>query len=150
MHDLNASAREISRQSLTELDVPTPGTGLVEITDGVRRFVAETGIGEGLLTVFIRHTSASPVIQENADPDVRDDLDRFFARLVPTDETLYRHAAEGADDMPAHIRSALTQTSLSLPVAGGRPLLGTWQGIYVYEHRARPQRRRVVLHLMGA
>jgi secondary thiamine-phosphate synthase enzyme len=116
----------------------------------VRGFVAESAVADGLLTVFVRHTSASLLIQENADPDVRVDLDRFFARLAPWDATLYRHSTEGPDDMPAHIRSALTQTSLAVPVAGGRPVLGTWQGIYQYEHRERPQRRHIVLHLMGA
>jgi len=144
------AATDVSRQALSEIDVRTKGPGLVEITDRVRAFVSESGIVGGLLTVFVRHTSASLLIQENADPDVRTDLDRFFARLAPWDATLYRHATEGADDMPAHIRSALTQTSLAIPVAGGRPTLGTWQGVYLYEHRAEPHLRHIVLHVMGA
>lgn len=103
----------------------------------------------GLLTVFIQHTSASLTIQENADPDVIHDLNTFFHRLVPEDQRLYRHTAEGSDDMPAHIRAALTQTQLSIPVEQGRMSLGTWQGIYVFEHRASPHRRLVVLHVIG-
>ena len=104
---------------------------------------------EGLLTIFIQHTSASLTIQENADPDVLSDLDDFFSRLVPDDVRLYRHTAEGADDMPSHIRSALTQTQLGIPVERGRLALGTWQGLYLFEHRTRPHRRHVVLHLLG-
>lgn len=150
MRERSVTAADVTRQALSEIDVRTHGAGLIEITDQVRAFVADSGVSEGLLTVFIRHTSASLLIQENADPDVRVDLDRFFAKLAPWDETLYRHSAEGEDDMPAHIRSALTQTSLSVPVAGGRPVLGTWQGIYLYEHRAGAQHRHIVLHLMGA
>jgi secondary thiamine-phosphate synthase enzyme len=141
---------QVSRQALSEIGVSTLGTGMMDITDRVCAFVSESGVTDGILTVFLRHTSASLLIQENADPDVQADLDRFFSRLAPWDPTLYRHATEGADDMPAHIRSALTQTSLSVPVAGGRPVLGTWQGIYLYEHRERPHRRHIVLHLMGA
>ncbi len=131
------------------LTVGTPGPGLTDITAEVSAFVRRAGIAEGLLTVFIQHTSASLTIQENADPDVLVDLDDFFRRLVREDPSLYRHSAEGPDDMPAHIRAALTQTSLSIPVIGGRLALGTWQGIYVFEHRARPHQRRVVLHLSG-
>ena len=141
---------EVTRQALSEITVATPGSGLVDISDQVRGFIAESGLTDGLLTVFVRHTSASLLIQENADPDVRVDLDRFFSKLAPWDPTLYRHAAEGPDDMPAHIRSALTQTSLTIPVAGGRPVLGTWQGVYLYEHREHPHRRHIVLHLLGA
>lgn len=141
---------EVTRQALSEIDVATQGPGLVDISERVAGFVGESGVADGLLTVFVRHTSASLLIQENADPDVRSDLDRFFARLAPWDPTLYRHSTEGPDDMPAHIRSALTQTSIAIPVAGGRSVLGTWQGIYLYEHRERPHRRRIVLHLMGA
>ena len=137
------------RQAGHELVIATPGRGIVEITSDVTAWVASQGISTGLLTVFVRHTSASLLIQENADPDVQGDLDRFLARLVPDGDPLFVHTAEGADDMPAHIRTALTQTSLSIPVAGGRLALGTWQGIYVYEHRLRPQRRRVALHLIG-
>ena len=131
------------------LTVGTPGPGLTDITAEVSAFVRRAGIAEGLLTVFIQHTSASLTIQENADPDVLVDLDDFFRRLVREDPSLYRHSAAGPDDMPAHIRAALTQTSLSIPVIGGRLALGTWQGIYVFEHRARPHQRRVVLHLSG-
>lgn len=112
-------------------------------------WVRGTGIREGLLTLHVRHTSASLLIQENADPEVQSDLERFFARLVPRGDPIFRHTAEGPDDMPAHVRSALTATSLSIPVVDGRPALGTWQGIYVYEHRDAPHRRRVAAHLVG-
>jgi secondary thiamine-phosphate synthase enzyme len=131
------------------IQVETRGKGLYEITDSVERWVAEQGVATGLLTVFIQHTSASLTIQENADPDVVYDLNQFFSRLVPEDNRLYRHTAEGADDMPAHIRTALTLTQVSVPVDRGRMALGTWQGIYVFEHRARPHRRSVMLHLLG-
>jgi len=129
------------------LHVDTRGKGLYEITDSVERWLAQQGAGTGLLTVFIQHTSASLTIQENADPDVVYDLNQFFGRIVPEDNRLYRHTVEGPDDMPAHIRAALTLTQVSVPVEGGRMTLGTWQGIYVFEHRARPHRRSVVLHL---
>jgi len=122
---------------------------LVEITRQVAAWVDESGFVDGLLTVFVRHTSASLLIQENADPEVKRDLERFFARLVPDGDRLFEHRAEGADDMPAHVRSALTQTQLSIPVVDGRLVLGTWQGIYLYEHRTRGHRREVVLHLLG-
>jgi secondary thiamine-phosphate synthase enzyme len=112
--------------------------------------VRACGVGEGLLTLHVRHTSASLLIQENADPEVRRDLERFFARLVPDGDPLFRHVAEGPDDMAAHVRSALTATTLSLPVSGGAPALGTWQGIYLYEHRTLPHRRRIAAHLLGA
>ena len=105
---------------------------------------------EGLLTLHVRHTSASLLIQENADPEVQRDLERFFARLVPKGDPLFRHTSEGPDDMPAHVRSALTSTSLSIPVLRGQPVLGTWQGIYLYEHRDHPHSRSIVIHLMGA
>jgi secondary thiamine-phosphate synthase enzyme len=111
--------------------------------------VAESGIRTGLVHVFIRHTSASLLIQENADPEVHRDLERFFARLVPDGEPLFKHVEEGPDDMPAHVRAALTQSSLTIPVADGRLLLGTWQGVYVYEHRNRPYTRSLVLHTTG-
>src|SRR5271166_5760582 len=137
------------RQAQTVLDVPTRRAGLHDITAEVVRWVAAQGIAEGLLTVFIRHTSASLVIQENADPTVQADLEAHFRRLVPEQPGLYRHDAEGPDDMPAHIRAALTQVSLAIPVRGSRPALGTWQAIYVWEHRAVPHRRQVVLHLIG-
>lgn len=137
------------RQAATTLTVPTRGAGLVEVTAQVRRWVAEQGMDTGLLTVFCRHTSASLTIQENADPDVQADLLRFFRRLVAEDPSLYAHTTEGPDDMPAHIRSALTGVSLSIPLMGGEPALGTWQGIYLFEHRARPHRREIALHLIG-
>ena len=137
------------RQAQTRLSVATPGRGLVEITHRVSGWVGETGLRSGLLTVFIRHTSASLLIQENADPEVQRDLERFFARLVPDGDRLFEHCAEGPDDMPAHVRSALTQTQLSVPLTDGRLALGTWQGIYVYEQRTHAHRREVVLHLIG-
>ena len=131
------------------LGFSTPGQGLSEITGDIGRWIAGQGIATGLLTIYCQHTSASLVIQENADPDVIRDLETFFKRLVEEDPKLYRHTAEGADDMPAHIRSALTQSSLAIPVADGRLALGTWQGIYLFEHRRRPHQRRLVLHLAG-
>ena len=138
------------RQAQSALTVNTPGRGFTDITTEIGRFVGGTGIVAGLLTVFVRHTSASLLIQENADPDVRDDLDAFFDRLAPHDARLYTHSAEGPDDMPAHIRAAVTNTSLSIPIAGGRAVLGTWQGVFLAEHRTDPHRREVVLHLIGA
>jgi secondary thiamine-phosphate synthase enzyme len=132
------------------LEVATRGRGLVEVTGEVRRWLAGQGIGTGLLTVWCRHTSASLLVQENASPDVRADLEAFFRRLVPDgDGGRYRHEDEGPDDMPAHIRAALTQTQLTISVQAGRMVLGTWQGIYLYEHRTRPHRRELVLHLIG-
>ncbi len=131
------------------LTVEPAGVGLHEITGAVAAWVEGQRIARGLLTLFLPHTSASLLIQENADPAARRDLDAFFRRLVPEEAGLYRHTAEGPDDMPAHIRAALTQTQLAVPVDGGRLLLGTWQGIYLFEHRRRPARRRVVLHLIG-
>jgi len=129
------------------LEIRTRGKGLYPCTREVAAWVASTKSNTGLLTLFIQHTSASLVIQENADPDVVLDLADFFERLAP-ENYRYRHDTEGPDDMPAHIRSALTQTSLSIPVIGGRMALGTWQGIYVFEHRSGPQRRSVLLHLL--
>ncbi|HEX2543079.1 MAG TPA: secondary thiamine-phosphate synthase enzyme YjbQ [Caldimonas sp.] len=137
------------RQLHTTLRFDTRGRGLLEITGEVGRWVADSGLATGLLTLFIRHTSASLVVQENADPDVRADLDRFMARLVPDGDALFRHRDEGPDDMPAHVRSALTAVQLSIPVAAGGLALGTWQGIYVWEHRLRPHRREVAAHLLG-
>ena len=137
------------QQALHELTVPTQGQGLYEITDPVLRWLAGQDIATGLLTIWCRHTSASLLVQENADPDVRADLNAFFRRLVPEQAGLYRHDTEGPDDMPAHIRAALTQTQLSIPVANGQPVLGTWQGLYLYEHRAAPHRRTLVLHVIG-
>jgi secondary thiamine-phosphate synthase enzyme len=136
-------------QKTTVIQVSTRGKGLHEITEEVERWLASSGVSTGLLTTFIQHTSASLTIQENADPDVITDLNDFFGRIAPEDNRLYRHTSEGPDDMPAHIRTALTATQLSVPVLDGRLALGTWQGIYVFEHRARPHRRRVVLHLLG-
>ncbi|AGA34370.1 protein of unknown function UPF0047 [Thioalkalivibrio nitratireducens DSM 14787] len=138
------------RQQSHILLVRSSGQGLYECTDEVRRWVRATGIREGLLTLFVQHTSASLLIQENADPDVRSDLEDFFARLVPESGIAFRHRSEGPDDMPAHIRGALTQTQLSLPVTSGAPALGTWQGIFLFEHRRAPNERRIVLHLIGA
>ena len=135
----------------TILEVPTRGAGLYEITDAASDFVQASGIQTGLLTVFVRHTSASLLIQENADADVRRDLDAYFSRLVPRADdpamAYLVHRLEGPDDMPAHIKSALTQPSVSIPFAEQALLLGTWQGIYLFEHRDRPHRRQVVLHL---
>ena len=137
------------QQALGQMAVPTAGRGLYEITDHIAQWIGEQALDEGLLTIFIRHTSASLVIQENADPDVVRDLDDFFGRIVPDDTSLYRHTAEGPDDMPAHIRSALTTVQLSIPVSGGRMALGTWQGIYVFEHRPGRFSRNLALHLLG-
>ena len=135
----------------TIFTIQTQGQGLYEITGEAAQFVKTNGSSEGLLTVFVRHTSCSLLIQENADPDVRRDLDSFFARLVPrTDHPDMRwvtHTTEGPDDMPAHIKAALTAVSLGIPVKDGRLWLGTWQGIYLFEHRDRPHRREIVLHL---
>jgi len=136
-------------QALHRLDVRTTGRGLTEITAPVLRWVAGQGLATGLLTLWCRHTSASLIVQENASPEVRGDLEDFLRRVVPEGPGLYRHDDEGPDDMPAHIRAALTQTQLSIPVAEGRPVLGTWQGIFLWEHRAHPHRREVVLHLIG-
>lgn len=131
------------------ISVSTRGGGLYEITGAVERFVAESGIGVGLLTVFCPHTSCSLLLQENADPDVKTDLIGFFRRLVPEGMDWIVHTTEGPDDMPAHIKAALTQSSISIPVTGGRPAFGTWQGLYLFEHRTQPHRRQVVFHLAG-
>jgi secondary thiamine-phosphate synthase enzyme len=138
------------RQALHHLSVKTQGKGLVEITGPVRDFVAAQNMATGLLNLFCRHTSASLLIQENADPDVQSDLADFFARLVPEGKELYAHTTEGLDDMPAHIRAALTQVHLSIPIASGHMVLGAWQGIYLFEHRRRPHQRDIVLHIIGA
>jgi secondary thiamine-phosphate synthase enzyme len=137
------------RQAHTLLAVDTRGRGLHEITRRIADWAGGGGLRHGLLTVFVRHTSASLLIQENADPAVQRDLERFFARLAPDGDRLFEHDTEGPDDMPAHVRSALTQTQLSIPLVDGRLALGTWQGIYLYEHRLRGHRREVVLHLIG-
>jgi len=137
------------KQASHQLAIATRGKGLYEFTQEVARWVAAQNIREGLLTLFCRHTSASLVIQENADPDVRTDMERFFEKLVPEDDRLYVHTIEGSDDMPAHIRSALTTVQLSIPVANGAPVLGTWQGLYLFEHRSASHHRSVALHLIG-
>ena len=137
------------RQASHRLAVATRGKGLVEITREVRGWVSEQGVTMGLLTLFCRHTSASLLIQENADPDVRRDLETYFETIAPEASGRYVHEDEGPDDMPAHLRTALTQVQLSIPVLGGAPVLGTWQGIYLFEHRRAPHRREVVLHLIG-
>ena len=135
----------------TQITVETSGPGLYEFTDRAADFVAEAGVETGLLTLFVRHTSCSLLVQENADPDVRRDLESFFRRLVPPSNdpsmSWVTHTTEGPDDMPAHIKAALTAVSLSVPVMRGRMALGTWQGLYLFEHRDRPHRREIVLHL---
>lgn len=131
------------------LIIPTRGKGLYEFTDSIAAWLREQAVRIGLLTVFVQHTSASLTIQENADPDVVHDLNAFFDRLAPEDNRLYRHTVEGPDDMPAHIRSALTATQLAIPVVEGRLALGTWQGVYLFEHRSSAHRRNVLLHLLG-
>ncbi|WEK43828.1 MAG: secondary thiamine-phosphate synthase enzyme YjbQ [Candidatus Sphingomonas colombiensis] len=136
------------RQATTELVIETPGQGLHEFTDALCRWVAECGIAAGLVTMFVRHTSASLLVQENAAPAARRDVERYFARIAP-ESTAYEHDDEGPDDMPAHLRAALTATSLSIPVIGGRPALGTWQGVYLFEHRRAAHRRHVAVHLIG-
>src|SRR5437660_1590628 len=137
------------RQAQKEFRFPTRGRGLYEITKAIEQWVSESGIKTGLLTVHLMHTSASLLIQENADPDVRRDLEAFFARLVGDGDPLFIHTAEGDDDMPAHIRTALTAVNLSIPINGGRMTLGTWQGIYLWEHRKAPHSRVISAHLLG-
>lgn len=129
--------------------VPTQGKSLHNLTHPIQEVVQQSGIQTGLCTVFVRHTSASLIIQENADPDVLKDLETFFAQLVPEDGNRYRHSTEGLDDMPAHIRSALTKTSEQIPITRGRLALGTWQGLYLWEHRQRSHQREVVVHISG-
>ncbi|MBW4492976.1 MAG: secondary thiamine-phosphate synthase enzyme YjbQ [Oscillatoria princeps RMCB-10] len=131
------------------LKILSAGKSLCKITSKVEAVVAESGVATGLCTLFLRHTSASLLIQENADPDVLRDLENFFAKLVPEDSRRYIHNAEGPDDMPAHIRTALTKTSEQIPIAQGRLLLGTWQGIYIWEHRQRGHIRELVVHVTG-
>jgi secondary thiamine-phosphate synthase enzyme len=137
------------KQHSGEITIAAKGPGLRDITREVAGFVAASEISNGLLTVFVRHTSASLLIQENADSDVLRDLEDFFARLVSRDRDLYRHTTEGPDDMPAHIRAALTQVSLSIPVKDGVPVLGTWQALYLFEHRDASHRREIALHVIG-
>jgi secondary thiamine-phosphate synthase enzyme len=145
----SVDAGSVTRQALARLQVATPGQGFTDITDVIRDWVADSGIDNGLLTVFCRHTSASLTIQENADPDVQRDLMTALDRLAPRNAG-YVHDTEGPDDMPAHIRTMLTGASLSVPVIDGRPVLGTWQGIYLIEHRDRPHRRQIALHVIGS
>jgi secondary thiamine-phosphate synthase enzyme len=137
------------QQAIDTLILPTQGQGLYEFTAQIRQFVTDCDIATGLLTVFVRHTSCSLLIQENADRDVQTDLNSFFARLVPEGMDWMVHTTEGPDDMPAHIKSSLTQTSIGIPISDGVPVLGTWQGLYLFEHRTRPHRRSVVLHVIG-
>src|SRR5688572_23867245 len=137
------------RQSFQELTIATRGRGLYDFTDEVEGWVAREKFRDGLVTLHLRHTSASLLIQENADPDVRADLERFFKRLVPDGDKIFIHTCEGADDMPAHVRTALTAVNLSLPLQNGRLALGTWQGIYLWEHRQKAHTRHVALHYIG-
>lgn len=139
----------VDRQAQDILIVRTAGHGFYDLTRDASSWLSATGISTGLLTFFVRHTSASLTIQENADPDVRADLSDYLAGIAPEDPDRYRHGIEGPDDMPAHIRTMLTQTSLSVPIVDGRMLLGTWQAVYLIEHRRAPHRRDVVLHLLG-
>lgn len=137
------------KQTQQTLSVATPGQGLIDVTGTLAAWLTAQGAGDGLLTLFLRHTSASLLIQENADPDVLHDLNAFFRRVVPEDSRFYRHTAEGPDDMPAHIKSALTQSHLSIPVRNGRMQLGTWQAVYVFEHRIGAHQRELALHFLG-
>lgn len=137
------------RQQSTRFSFRSGGPGLVEITHEIDGWVKRSGVREGVLTLYMPHTSASLVIQENADPDVRSDLERFLRRLVPEGDRIFEHTVEGPDDMPAHVRAALTSTSLSIPISDGVLVLGRWQGIYLWEHRRAPHRREVVAHVMG-
>jgi secondary thiamine-phosphate synthase enzyme len=137
------------RQATGTIEIEGGGQGLHDITGQVTGWVRARDMSEGLLTLFCRHTSASLLIQENAAPDARRDLEAYFARIAPEDPARYAHGDEGPDDMPAHLRAALTQTQLSIPLIGGRLALGTWQGIYLFEHRRRPHRRSLALHLIG-
>ena len=137
------------RQYLNELVIRTRGRGFYELTAEIAELVRRSGLNTGLATLHVQHTSASLLIQENADPEVRRDLERFFTRLAPDGDPLFQHTSEGSDDMPAHVRAALTAVNLSVPVSNGHLALGTWQGIYLWEHRTHPHSRRVVAHLLG-
>ena len=137
------------RQVSDSIEVPTSGRGLVEVTDAVRQVLARSELVHGAVTLHIRHTSASLLIQENADPEVRDDLERFFARLCPDGDGLFRHTYEGPDDMPAHIRTALTSVNTTIPFRNGVLELGTWQGIYLWEHRTHPHHRKITFYACG-
>jgi secondary thiamine-phosphate synthase enzyme len=139
----------VLRQSVHEIVITTRGRGFHDFTGEVAALLDQSGLQTGLATLHLQHTSASLLIQENADPEVRRDFERFFARLVPDGDPLFRHTCEGDDDMPAHVRTALTTVNLSVPIARGALALGTWQGIYLWEHRTHPHRRRVVVHLLG-
>ncbi len=137
------------RQGFHEFSISTRGRGFYEFTDDVEDWIAKNKFSSGLVTLHVRHTSASLLIQENADPDVRADLERFFARLVPDGDRLFQHTTEGDDDMPAHVRSALTCVNAGIPVSAGRLALGTWQGIYLWEHRTHPHIRKIAAHFIG-
>jgi secondary thiamine-phosphate synthase enzyme len=137
------------RQALHELAIATRGRGFYEFTDAVQELVRDAKLKTGLATLHLQHTSASLLIQENADPEVRRDLERFFSRLVPDGDSIFQHTCEGEDDMPAHVRTALTCVNLGIPIAQGALTLGTWQGLYLWEHRIEPHRRRVTVHLLG-
>jgi secondary thiamine-phosphate synthase enzyme len=139
----------VYRQSIQTLLIPTPGRGLLDITTRIETAVARQPVTEGLLTLFLRHTSASLLVQENADPDVLGDLERFMSRLVPDGDPRNRHRDEGPDDMPAHVRAALTAVQLSIPFTSGRLMLGTWQAIYLWEQRLQPHRREIAIHIAG-
>jgi len=143
------ASNPVTRIHSRTLSVSTRGRGTVDITDDVQRIVAEAEVDAGLCTVFVHHTSASLIICENADPTVREDLERFAVRLVPDGDPLFQHTDEGPDDMPSHVRSILTQCSISIPIAGGRCALGTWQGVYLWEHRHAGHRRRVTVTVLG-
>jgi secondary thiamine-phosphate synthase enzyme len=140
----------VTKVAQAGFDVRTRGRGLVEIGDRLREALRPTGIATGVAQVFVHHTSCSLLVGENADPVVRDDLERFFARLVPVGDPLFRHDAEGPDDMPAHVRSILTGASLSIPVSGGKLALGTWQGVFLWEHRSAPHQRRITVTFVGS
>ncbi|MFL5259055.1 MAG: secondary thiamine-phosphate synthase enzyme YjbQ [Hyphomicrobiales bacterium] len=139
----------VVRQKQTTVTIETTAAGLYDVTGEARSAVAESAIALGQLTLYVRHTSASLLIQENADADVRHDLEEFFRRLVPEETPWFRHREEGPDDMPSHIKSALTQTSLTIPIAEGTLALGTWQAVFLFEHRAAPHRRQIVMHALG-
>jgi secondary thiamine-phosphate synthase enzyme len=139
----------VLRQAQQDFCIQTRGRGLYEFTDSINEWIGQERVRDGLVTLHVRHTSASLLIQENADPDVRRDLESFFARLVPDGDRLFVHTTEGDDDMPAHIRTALTAVNLSIPVRGGRMVLGTWQGVYLWEHRSVAHARTVAAHLLG-
>ena len=137
------------RQSTGIIEIETERQGLLDITAEIAGWARAQAMSEGLLTLFLRHTSASLLVQENAAPEARADLERYFARIAPEDPSAYAHDDEGPDDMPAHLRAALTAVQLSIPLIGGRLALGTWQGVYLFEHRRRPHRRTIALHLLG-